>query len=84
MNQPSCFGGTIEATDLPLRYALRASSKLCSTPPKAKLLTDSDRLYELIEAVKEFGAEDALEMLNVLIEAKRLKDISDLPMDLAI
>ncbi len=41
-------------------------------------------LYELVEATKEIGAEDALEMLNVLIEGKRLKDISDLPMDLAI
>ena len=41
-------------------------------------------LYGLVEAVKELGAEDALEMLNVLIEGKRLKDISDLPMDLAI
>ena len=25
-------------------------------------------LYELVEAVKEIGAEDAIEMLNVLIE----------------
>ena len=41
-------------------------------------------LYELVDAIKEIGAEDALEMLNVLIEGKRLKDISDLPMDLAI
>lgn len=41
-------------------------------------------LYELVEATKEIGAEDALEMLNVLIEGKRLKDISDLPIDLAI
>ena len=41
-------------------------------------------LYELVEAVKEIGAEDALEMLNVLIDGKRLKDNSDLPMDLAI
>ena len=41
-------------------------------------------LYELVEAVKEIGAEDALEMLNVLIDGKRLKDISDLSMDLAI
>lgn len=40
-------------------------------------------LYELIEAVNEIGAEDSLEMLNVLVEGKRLKDISDLPMDLA-
>lgn len=41
-------------------------------------------LYELIEAVKEYGAEDSIELLNVLIEGKRLKDISDLPMDLAL
>lgn len=41
-------------------------------------------LYELVDAVKEIGAEDALEMLTVLIDGKRLKDISDLPMDLAI
>ena len=41
-------------------------------------------LYELVDAVKEIGAEDALEMLNVLIEGKRLKDISDLSMDLAV
>ena len=40
-------------------------------------------LYELIEAVKEADAEDALETLRVLTEGKRLKDISDLPMDLA-
>ena len=41
-------------------------------------------LYELVEAVKEIGAEDSIEMLNVLIDGKRLKDISDLPIDLAI
>lgn len=41
-------------------------------------------LYELIEAVKEIGAEDAMETLKVLTEGKRLKDISDLPLDLAI
>lgn len=40
-------------------------------------------LYELVETVKELGAEDSIEMLNVLIEGKRLKDISDLPLDLA-
>lgn len=40
-------------------------------------------LYELIEAVREADAEDALETLKVLTEGKRLKDISDLPMDLA-
>ena len=41
-------------------------------------------LYELIDAVKEIGAEDAMETLKVLTEGKRLKDISDLPLDLAI
>lgn len=41
-------------------------------------------LYELIEAVKYIGAEDALEMLNILIDGKRLKDISDLPLDLSV
>ncbi len=41
-------------------------------------------LYEQIEAVKEIGAEDAMETLKVLTEGKRLKDISDLPLDLAI
>lgn len=41
-------------------------------------------LYELVETVKEIGAEDALEMLNILISGKRLKDISDMPLDLAV
>lgn len=41
-------------------------------------------LYELIEAVKATGAEDSIEMLNVLIDGKRIKDISDLPLDLAV
>lgn len=41
-------------------------------------------LYELIESVKDSGAEDSIELLDVLIEGKRLKDISDLPLDLAL
>lgn len=41
-------------------------------------------LYELVESVKKVGAEDALEMLNIMIEGKRLKDISDLPFDLMV
>lgn len=41
-------------------------------------------LYELVEAVKQIGAEDSIELLNILIKGKRLKDISDLPLDLAI
>ena len=41
-------------------------------------------LYELVEAVKKAKLEDAAEMLNIMIEGKRLKDISDLPFDLMI
>lgn len=41
-------------------------------------------LYELIEAVKSTGAEDSIELLNILISGKRLKDISDLPLDLTV
>ena len=41
-------------------------------------------LYELVESVKETGAEDSIEMLKSLIEGKRLKDISDLPLDLSV
>ena len=41
-------------------------------------------LTELVEAVKETGAEDAMEMINILIAGKRLKDISDLPLDLSV
>lgn len=41
-------------------------------------------LYELIEAVDKSGAEDSKELLDVLIKGKRLKDISDLPLDLVV
>lgn len=41
-------------------------------------------LNELVEAVNEVGAEDSIEMLKILIIGKRLKDISDLPLDLAV
>ncbi len=41
-------------------------------------------LNELVESVKEVGAEDSIEMLNILISGKRLKDISDLPLDLSV
>lgn len=42
-------------------------------------------LYELIEAVAKYGKsgrEDLIEQLNALVDGKRLKDISDLPLDL--
>jgi hypothetical protein len=41
-------------------------------------------LYELKEAVEEGGFEDQAEMLHTLIEGRRLRDISDLPLDIAI
>ena len=41
-------------------------------------------LYELAEAVKASGSEDSIELLKTLIDGRRLKDISDLPLDLAI
>lgn len=41
-------------------------------------------LYELAEAVKESGNEDQNEILHTLIHGRRLRDISDLPFDLAL
>lgn len=41
-------------------------------------------LYELIRVVKEVGSEDAVETLETLVQGKRLKDISDLPLDLSV
>ena len=41
-------------------------------------------LYELMEAVREAGADDAGILLKTLTDGKRLKDISDLPLDLCI
>lgn len=41
-------------------------------------------LPELVEAVEQEGHGDATESLRMMIEGKRLKDISDLPLDLAV
>ena len=41
-------------------------------------------LYELVDAVAAAGEETAMEMLKMLIDGKRLKDISDLPLDLTV
>lgn len=41
-------------------------------------------LYELLKAVKKVGSEDAVETLETLVQGKRLKDISDLPLDLTV
>jgi hypothetical protein len=39
---------------------------------------------ELLDTVKALGYADAEEMLHTMISGKRLRDISDLPLDLAI
>lgn len=41
-------------------------------------------LHELQEAVEEAGNEDQKDMLTTLVDGRRLRDISDLPFDLAI
>lgn len=41
-------------------------------------------LYELQATVKALGMGDATDMLAVMVDGKRLKDISDLPLDLAV
>jgi hypothetical protein len=41
-------------------------------------------LYELQEAVRLLGMNDAADMLAIMVNGDRLKDISDLPLDLAV
>jgi hypothetical protein len=41
-------------------------------------------LPELYRAVQDVGSEDQLDMLKGMVEGSRLRDISDLPFDLAI
>ncbi|MEZ2347537.1 NgoMIV family type II restriction endonuclease [Terriglobus sp. RCC_193] len=41
-------------------------------------------LPELVAAVEELQQSESADLLRIMIEGKRLKDISDLPMDLAI
>ncbi len=41
-------------------------------------------LYELIKAVDAVGSDDARDILNTLIQGRRIKDISDLPLDLTV
>lgn len=41
-------------------------------------------LYELMDSIRDYGADDAENMLKTLVEGKRLKDISDLPLDLCV
>ncbi|UOA25326.1 Type-2 restriction enzyme NgoMIV (plasmid) [Sulfitobacter pontiacus] len=41
-------------------------------------------LYELRNALEDQGREETLELLDTMVEGKRLRDISDLPLDLVI
>jgi hypothetical protein len=41
-------------------------------------------LYELMEAAQESIYSDSLDMLRLLVEGRRLRDITDIPFDLAI
>jgi hypothetical protein len=41
-------------------------------------------LYELQQTVRALGMGDAEEMLAIMVNGKRLRDISDLPLDLAV
>jgi len=41
-------------------------------------------LDELMIAVAEAGGEDAMDLLKIMVDGKRMKDISDLPLDLAV
>ena len=41
-------------------------------------------LPELVESLNDLGMEDHADMLGAMIQGKRLKDISDLPLDLAV
>ncbi len=41
-------------------------------------------LPELVDAVRSFGRDDIVEQLQNMIEGKRIRDISDLPLDLVI
>ncbi len=41
-------------------------------------------LDELYHAVSISGSDEPRELLNIMIDGKRLKDIADLPLDLAV
>jgi hypothetical protein len=41
-------------------------------------------LPEIVSAVEELDNGDSVELLKIMIDGNRLKDISDLPLDLAV
>jgi len=50
----------------------------------AVFATEPFALPEMLNVVKTLGYEDAEEMLHTMIDGKRLRDISDLPLDLVV
>jgi hypothetical protein len=41
-------------------------------------------LHELLETIGAIGSEDAKQLMSIMNDGKRLRDISDLPLDLAV
>jgi hypothetical protein len=41
-------------------------------------------LPELMSTVDKLGIEDSANLVRIMVDGKRLKDISDLPLDLAV
>jgi len=41
-------------------------------------------LHELVESIESIDAQDAAELLDTMIQGHRLRDISDLPLDLSV
>ena len=41
-------------------------------------------LPELQAAVRSEGSEDAVDLMSMMVDGKRLRDIGDLPLDLAV
>lgn len=74
---------------LPNIIAVTAEPTLTRIASLALGTGDIDCVYhfalpELTETVQEINDESQLEMLNILVEGRRLRDISDLPFDLII
>ena len=74
---------------LPSIIAVTAEPTLTRIASLALGTGDIDCVYhfalnELISTIQELNDESQLDMLNILVEGRRLRDISDLPFDLVI
>jgi hypothetical protein len=38
----------------------------------------------MVDSLEELGIQDHIDMLRAMVQGKRMKDISDLPLDLAV